>query len=108
MRKLFRGIKWLFITFVFDPIAGGNGKVQMDELAKAVILSLTIWSVLKDGNRSHEWTYFSDAFYMTMLGGLFAIAAIKPVADAIKDGQAVRDDTSDSGNSDSTMDSLKK
>lgn len=85
MRKISRFIKWLFITFIFDPIAGGNGKVQMDELAKAIILVLTVWSVTKDGNRVHEWSYFSDAFYMTMLGGLFAIAAIKPIVHAIKD-----------------------
>lgn len=72
-----------FKTFVFDPLAGGNGTVQMDEMAKGITLGILILASWKDGNRTHEWAYFSDAFYAILLSGVFAIAAIQPARDVM-------------------------
>jgi hypothetical protein len=71
--------KSIYNDLFFTPLAGGNGKVQMDEAAKAVIIAVLLWCVARDGYRTHEWPYFSGTFYATLLAGLFSIAAIKPV-----------------------------
>lgn len=70
--------------YIFTPLAGGNGKIQMDELAKGVLIAILLWSVNRDGYRVHEWTFFSDAYYAALIAGLFAIAAIKPAASILK------------------------
>jgi hypothetical protein len=75
--------KYIYQTFFFTPLAGGNGKIQMDELVKAVVVVIFIWCVRKDGMRTHEWRYFSDAFFSVLLAGVFAIAAIKPVVSVL-------------------------
>lgn len=75
--------KTIHDKYVFTPLAGGNGKIQMDELAKGIIMAILIWAVQRDGYRGHEWAYFSDVFYATLLAGIFAIAAIKPVTSVL-------------------------
>lgn len=72
-----------FKVFIFEPLAGGNGHIQMDELAKGIVLGILILATYRDGNRIHEWTYFSDAFYAILLAGVFGIAAIKPATDVL-------------------------
>lgn len=86
--------KYVYQTFIFNPLAGGNGKVQMDELAKAIIIVLCIWSINRDAHRTHSWPYFSDAYYLSLFGALFAIASIKPIASAIatKPGALIKQD----------------
>lgn len=91
-------INWVFLTmltamawygktgfklFIFEPLAGGNGHIQMDELAKGIVLGILILATYKDGSRLHEWPYFSDAFYAILLAGVFGIAAIKPATDVL-------------------------
>lgn len=75
--------KRAFLELIFNPLAGGNGKVQMDELAKGVVLIILILASYKDGNRVHEWSYFSDSFYAILLAGVFGIAAIKPASSVL-------------------------
>lgn len=75
--------KRAFKTFIFDPLAGGNGSVQMDEMAKGITLGILILASYRDGNRTHEWPYFSDAFYAILLAGVFGIGAIKPAQDVL-------------------------
>lgn len=69
--------KWLFHNLVFVPLAGGNGKVQMDEMAKAIICVIFILSALWEGTRQHEWHIFSDAYWFALLGTICLIAGIK-------------------------------
>ena len=73
----------VYKDFIFTPLAGGNGKIQMDELAKGIVLAILIWAVHRDGYRTHEWTYFTDAFYAALLAAIFAIASIKPVTSVL-------------------------
>lgn len=75
--------KTAFKELIFTPLAGGNGKVQMNELAKGITLTVLILASWKDGNRTHEWAYFSDAFYAILLAGVFGIAAIEPAAGVL-------------------------
>lgn len=82
--------KYIYQTFFFSPLAGGNGKIQMDELVKGIVVFMFIWCVRKDALRTHEWAYFSDAFYGVLLAGIFAIAAIKPavsILNSMKNGK---------------------
>jgi hypothetical protein len=69
--------------YIHDPLSGPDGKIQMDELAKGIVMGILIWSVYRDGYRLHEWPYFSDGFYAALLAGIFAIAAIKPIANVL-------------------------
>jgi hypothetical protein len=71
--------KYVYQTFIFTPLAGGNGKIQMDELMKGIIAVMFIWAMHRDGHREHEWPYFSDVFYASLLAAVCAIAAIKPI-----------------------------
>jgi hypothetical protein len=58
-------------------MAGGNGKVQMDELAKGIILAVFIFSAVLEGFRKHDYHVFSDAYYFALLGAVCLIAGIK-------------------------------
>lgn len=70
---------------IFEPLAGGNGKIQMDEIGKGVLIALLIYSVYVEANRTDMTTsVFSDSFYLILLSGVFAIASIRPVADILK------------------------
>ncbi len=97
--------------YIFEPVAGADGKVKMDELAKGIIMGILIWSVQRDGYRSHEWPFFSDVFYATLLAGIFAIAAIKPVTAVLhtryngkRSKQGEDDNTSSDASSESDSD----
>jgi hypothetical protein len=81
---LFRHGKHVYRDLIFTPLAGGNGKVQMDELAKAVILAVFIFSALVEAARKTEYHVFSDAYYASLLLSVCAIAAIKPAFDKMK------------------------
>jgi hypothetical protein len=94
--------KAIYKDFIFTPLAGGNGKVQMDEAAKGVIIAVLLWCVARDGYRNHEWAYFSGTFYATLLAGLFAIASIKPITailNAAKDDKPNTDKSTSDNNS---------
>jgi hypothetical protein len=74
---LFWHRKYVYQTFIFTPLAGGNGKIQMDELMKGIIAVMFIWAMHRDGHRDHEWPYFSDVFYASLLMAVCAIAGLK-------------------------------
>lgn len=76
--------KKIYTDLLFAPLAGGNGKVQMDELAKAVILAVFVFSVLVDAFRKTEHHIFTDTYYFALLLSVCAIAAIKPLFDNMK------------------------
>lgn len=68
--------KYLYTTFFFDPLAGGNGKIQMDEIAKAVFVVMIIRASIKEG-ASPEQVY-PDIYWIMLFASVCAVAAIKP------------------------------
>lgn len=62
---------------LFVPLAGGNGVVQMDELAKGIILVVFYLSARAEAFREHDWHIFSDAYWYALLGCVALIAGIK-------------------------------
>lgn len=79
-------IKWfnkIWHTYVFIPLAGGNGKIQMDELTKAVLVVMICRASLQEG-RSVEQVY-PDIYWIMIFTAVFAIAAIKPAFGKFKD-----------------------
>jgi len=81
---LLRYGKRLAKIVLFDPLAGGNGKVQMDELAKAIILAVFVFSAYIEATRITEHHVFSDTYFFSLLLSVCAIAAIKPVFENMK------------------------
>lgn len=75
--------KTVYKDFIFTPLAGGNGKIQMDELAKAIILAVFVFSAGVEALRKTEHHIFSDAYYFSLLLSVCAIAAIKPAFQKI-------------------------
>lgn len=69
----------LYNDLLFTPLAGGNGKVQMDELAKLVILVVFVYSCYVEAHRKTEAHVFTDMYFASLLLTVCAIAAIKPL-----------------------------
>ena len=67
---------------LFKPLAGGNGVVQMDELAKGIILVVFYLSARAEAFRAHEYHIFTDAYWYALLGCVAIIAGIKSAAFA--------------------------
>lgn len=76
--------KMLYRDLLFTPLAGGNGKVQMDELAKAVILAVFVFSAVVEASRKTDSHVFTDTYYFALLLSVCAIAAIKPLFANLK------------------------
>jgi hypothetical protein len=80
---------YLYTTFIFKPLAGGNGVIQMDEMAKAVLLIMIVRSSLKEEKAIGQ--VFPDVYWICIFGAVCAIAAIKPAfskKDVVKDTPA--------------------
>lgn len=69
----------IYLDLIFTPLAGGNGKVQMDELAKAIILLVFVLSAYKEANRDTEYHVFTETYFAALLLTVCAIASIKPL-----------------------------
>lgn len=69
----------LYQDLLFTPLAGGNGKVQMDELAKLVILIVFVYSCYVEAHRKTVEHVFTDMYFASLLLTVCAIAAIKPL-----------------------------
>lgn len=62
---------------IFTAIAGGNGKLQMTELAQAIILCLFYISVRAERLRPHEYSIFPDTYWISLFAAVTVIAGIK-------------------------------
>jgi hypothetical protein len=69
-------LKDLYRTYIFDPLAGGNGKIQMDELAKAILLVMICRASWKEGISPEQ--VYPDVYWISIFAAVCAIAAIKP------------------------------
>ncbi len=62
---------------IFTAIAGGNGKLQMTEMAQALILSLFYISVRAERLRVHEYAVFPESYWISLFAAVVVIAGIK-------------------------------
>lgn len=62
---------------IFTAIAGGNGKLQMTELAQALILCLFYISVRAERLRPHEYAVFPESYWVSLFAAVVVIAGIK-------------------------------
>jgi hypothetical protein len=72
-------IRWfnnIYRTLFFDPLAGGNGKVQMDEIAKAVMIIMICMASAREGKSTEQ--VYPDIYWIMIFASYAAIAAIKP------------------------------
>ena len=69
-------LKWFCTTFIFDPLAGGNGKIQTAELAQWLLLFMIVKASFQEGE-SQEQVY-PDIYWICLFAAVCAIAAIKP------------------------------
>jgi hypothetical protein len=67
---------YIYNTFIFTPLAGGNGKIQTAELAQWILMIMIISASIKEG-KSPEQIY-PDVYWICIFGAMCAIAAIKP------------------------------
>lgn len=74
---LLRYRKTIYKDFIFTPLAGGNGKIQMDEGAKGVLVLVFIFCVYKEAYRTTEYHIFSNEFFFALLTAICAIAGLK-------------------------------
>jgi hypothetical protein len=78
-------MKWLnnlYKTYVFDPLAGGNGKIQMDEMTKAVLVVMICRASWKEGISPEQ--VYPDIYWICIFASVCAIAAIKPAFSKFK------------------------
>lgn len=75
--------KYVYRTFFFDPLAGGNGKIQMDELTKAVLVVMIVSASIKEGRTSEQ--LYPDIYWICIFAAVCAIAAIKPAFQKLND-----------------------
>jgi hypothetical protein len=73
---MIRFLNYIYRTFFFDPLAGGNGKIQMDEIAKAILLTMICVASFREG-KSNDQVY-PDIYWIMIFASVCAIAAIKP------------------------------
>jgi hypothetical protein len=81
----------IYRTYIFDPLAGGNGKIQMDELTKAIMVFMICSASIKEG-RSTEQVY-PDIYWICIFASVCAIAAIKPAFGKFKEQMEKKDET---------------
>lgn len=74
--KLFTFLNYIYKTFFFDPLAGGNGKIQMNELGQAILLVMIVKASIREG--SNPGQDYPDVYWICLFGCIAAIAAIKP------------------------------
>lgn len=71
-------MKWLkdlWQTYVFDPLAGGNGKIQMAEVAQLILLVMIINSSLKEGKSAEQ--LYPDIYWTMIFTAVCFIAGYK-------------------------------
>jgi hypothetical protein len=68
-------IKTAFRTFVFDPLAGGNGKIQTSEYAQWVLLIMIVCASYREGISTEQ--VYPDIYWTMLYTAVIAIAGLK-------------------------------
>jgi hypothetical protein len=74
--------RYLYREWLFNPTAGGNGKIQMDEIAKWIILGYA-WRANELEGASAEQVY-PDVYWFSIFFSIAAISGIKYYANNYK------------------------
>jgi hypothetical protein len=72
---MFEFIKTAFRTFIFDPLAGGNGKIQTSEYAQWVMLIMIIAASYREGTSTEQ--VYPDIYWTMLFTAVIAIAGLK-------------------------------
>lgn len=75
MKKVFQFLSYVYQTYIFTPLAGGNGKIQMAELVRAVMVIEFIRASIQEGVTVEQ--VYPDSYWLGMIGAICAIAAIQ-------------------------------
>ena len=73
-------LKWLsriYDTYVFTPLAGGNGKIQMEEYARTALLVQTLYSAYLEGKGPEQ--LYPDIYWIMILTAICTIAGMKHI-----------------------------
>jgi hypothetical protein len=62
-------------TYVFDPLAGGNGKIQTSEYAQWVLVIMIARASMREGHSADQM--YPDIFWISIFGAVCAIAGLK-------------------------------
>ena len=77
-------IKKIIQIFILQPLQGDDERTSMNELAKFVILGLLIFTIHANKVRITEYQTYSDTTIGYLIGGVFSIAAINPIASIFR------------------------
>jgi CDP-diglyceride synthetase len=64
-------------TYVFDPLAGGNGKVQTAELAQWLLLIMIARASYHEGKSTEQ--VYPDIYWIMIFTSVCAIAGFKEI-----------------------------
>lgn len=63
-------------VYIFDPLAGGNGKIQTSELAQWILVIMICSASIEEGKSTNQ--VYPDVYWICIFASVCAIAAIKP------------------------------
>lgn len=72
MKKFFQ---YVYQTFIFDPLAGGNGKVQTSEITQWVLVVMICSASIKEGKSAEQ--LYPDIYWTMIYLTVAAIAGLK-------------------------------
>jgi hypothetical protein len=81
--------KVLFRGLFLEPIRGGNGKTQMDELAKWIMIWLLVGMVYFEGASVEQ--VFPESWGWALIAGIFLIAGYEKTVHGIVEYLSRRD-----------------
>ena len=87
--------KTLFYGLFLEPIRGGNGKTQMNELAEWVLIWTLVYMVHLEGQSAEQ--VFPVSWGWAMLGGIFLIAGHEKIVDRIAEVLVAKFKNQDNG-----------
>jgi hypothetical protein len=67
--------KTVYKDWIFTPLAGGNGKIQIDELVKGILVIMIIRASDREGASTEQ--AYPDIYWIMIFSAIFAIAALK-------------------------------
>ncbi len=68
---------------IINAFKGEDGKFQIEEIAKLVILIMVVFAFWRDATRAHEWRFFDGTDFVILLIALFSLAGLDKVVDMV-------------------------
>lgn len=68
-------LKSLYRTYIFDPLAGGNGKIQTSEYVQWALVIMIIKASIREGESSDQ--VYPDIYWTMIFAVVGAIAGYK-------------------------------